>query len=107
MSISYNRVRIAGSCILAAFFAWVAAFAGRDASPKPQTLLIFAALAVVFARVLLWIFRRGDAANADSARRRYDNNEIPLGGKELDGSSSEEATVNRQPASRSQNDSSI
>jgi hypothetical protein len=107
MTISYNRVRIVGSCILAAFFAWVGAFAGRDASPKPQTLLIFAALTVVFARVLLWTFRRGDAANADSVRRRYDYNEIPLGGKQLDGSSSKEATVNRQPASRSRSDSSV
>jgi hypothetical protein len=104
MSISYSRVRIVGSCILAAFFAWIAAFAGRDASPKPKTLLIFATLVVVFARVLLGVFRRGDAANADSAQRRYDNNEIPLGGAELDGSSSEEATVNRKAG---ENDSSI
>jgi hypothetical protein len=107
MSISYNRVRVVGSFILAAFFAWVAAFAGRDASPEPKTLLIFTVLAVVFARVLLWVFRRGDAANADLARRRYDNNEITLGGEELDGSSSEELAVNRKAASRREDDSSM
>jgi hypothetical protein len=67
MRTNYSRIRFMGSSILGAFFAWVATFAGRDASPKPQTVLIFIALTLIFARVLLWVFRRGDMATAHSA----------------------------------------
>lgn len=84
MAANYNHVRLAGSCILGAFFASLATFVGHEVSPKPQTLLIFIPFIVVFTRVLLWVCKRGDTATADSARGRYEHGGLPLGGEEVD-----------------------
>jgi hypothetical protein len=96
MPANYNHVRLAGSCILGAFVASVATFAGHEISPKPQTLLIFIPFFVVFTRVLLWVLKRGDMATADLAQRRYERGELPLGGEEVDDLSSEKVAVDRK-----------
>jgi hypothetical protein len=96
MPANFNHVRLAGSCILGAFFASVATFVGHEISPKPQTLLIFIPFLVVFTRVLLWVWKRGDTANADLARRRYEHGGLPLGGEEVDDVSSEKVAVDHK-----------
>ena len=80
MLANYNRVRLVGSCVLGAFFAAVPAFVFNEDGDKPKGLLIFIPLMIVFTRVLLWIWRRGDMAYADSVRRRYEKDGLPLGG---------------------------
>jgi hypothetical protein len=99
MPANYNYARLAGSCILGAFFASFATFVSHEVSPKPQTLLIFIPFIVVFTRVLLWMWKRGDMATADLARRRYENGELPLGGEEVDDISSEGAPVDHKAPS--------
>jgi len=99
MPANYNYLRLAGSFILGAFFASFATFVSHEVSPKPQTLLIFIPFIVVFTRVLLWIWKRGDMATADLARRRYGNGELPLGGEEVGDISSAEAPVDHKAPS--------
>jgi hypothetical protein len=83
MSANYNRLRLIGSCLLGAFFALIPALMFYKGSEKPQTLLIFVPLVIVFTRILLWIWRRGDKKAADSVRRRYERGKLPLGGREV------------------------
>jgi len=72
-----------GSCVLGAVFASLPTLIVYKASQKPQTLLIFVPLAVVFTQMFLWLWRRAPKEYGDSVRRRYGRGDLPLGGREL------------------------
>ena len=83
MKANYNRVRFIGSCLLGSAFALMPTFLFYKGTQKPQTLLIFVALAVVFTRIVLWSWRRSETVHADTVRRRYETGDLPLGGVEV------------------------
>ena len=97
MRANYNRLRLVGSCCLGAFLAFAATSVVYEASPKPRTVVIFIALMVMFTRVLLWVWRRGDSATAEGVRRRYENGRPPMGGEEVDGSGAEPEGIENRP----------
>lgn len=83
MSANYNRLRLMGSCVLGTLFAVVPTLMFYKASQKPNALLIFIPLAVVFTRLVLWGLHRASTEYADSVRRRHRSNDLPLGGREV------------------------
>jgi len=96
---NYNRVRVVGSCLLGAFFAAVPAFVFNEDGDKPKALLIFIPLMIVFTGVLLWIWRRGDVAYTDSVQRRYEKDELPLGGVKVNDSAADNVTFSHKAPS--------
>jgi multisubunit Na+/H+ antiporter MnhE subunit len=83
MAANYNHFRLMGSFLLGFVFALVTTFVFYRLIQKPQTLLIFIPLIVVFTRILLWTWRRAETEYADTVRRRYKSGKLPLGGREV------------------------
>ena len=86
MRTDYNRLRLLGNYLLGVFFASFVTFDLYMLRRQSHVFLIFIPLVLIFSKTLIWMSGRQSAANANSARRRYEEGAPPLGGETFGGS---------------------
>jgi hypothetical protein len=80
VTVRYASLRFVGSMLLGGCFALpftlLAYVAGNR---KPEILILFFPLAILFTRVIVWGWGKAQKENADRVRSRYKSGKLPLG----------------------------
>jgi hypothetical protein len=79
-AVSFGRVHLVGSIIVAAFFATLpAVLVYKATGTEVGAFLLFVPAAILLTRLLLWTQERALKRNADDIRLRYKSGRVPVG----------------------------